>query len=125
MNAAIGKAVPLRRPEQARSKDEVMKTRAFAALPMTGLVLLLGACASPEPPAAASQAAPPQTAPQLRPTEPAAAPAPSPGEPAKPMGATVPAKSPHRQYLDQRTGRYYYFDAASHRYYWEDGSPRY
>jgi hypothetical protein len=30
----------------------------------------------------------------------------------------------HRQYFDQRRGRYYYFDAASHRYLWEDGTPR-
>jgi len=34
------------------------------------------------------------------------------------------APSSHRQYFDQRRGRYYYFDQTSHRYFWEDGSPR-
>jgi hypothetical protein len=37
-------------------------------------------------------------------------------------GASAPA---HRQYYDERAGRYYYYDSASGRYYWEDGSPRY
>jgi hypothetical protein len=41
--------------------------------------------------------------------------------------AQAPAGAPpnHRQYFDQRRGRYYYFDPATHRYYWEDGAPRY
>ena len=30
----------------------------------------------------------------------------------------------HRQYYDERAGRYYYYDSAAGRYYWEDGSPR-
>jgi uncharacterized protein YceK len=34
------------------------------------------------------------------------------------------ASNGHRQYFDQRRGRYYYFDTASHRYLWEDGTPR-
>lgn len=29
-----------------------------------------------------------------------------------------------RQYLDQKTGRYYYFDPVRGRYFWEDGRPR-
>ena len=33
--------------------------------------------------------------------------------------------SAHRQYFDQRTQRYYYFDAKAKAYFWEDGSPRY
>ena len=36
-------------------------------------------------------------------------------------GAAAPS---HRQYYDERAGRYYYFDSATGRYYWEDGSPR-
>jgi hypothetical protein len=38
--------------------------------------------------------------------------------------AAVAAKPNHRQYFDQRRGRYYYFDQTDHRYYWEDGAPR-
>jgi hypothetical protein len=30
----------------------------------------------------------------------------------------------HRQYYDERLGRYYYRDSQTGRYYWEDGSPR-
>ena len=30
----------------------------------------------------------------------------------------------HRQYYDERAGRYYYRDSQTGRYYWEDGSPR-
>src|SRR4051812_34061877 len=30
----------------------------------------------------------------------------------------------HRQYYDERAGRYYYRDSQDGRYYWEDGSPR-
>jgi uncharacterized membrane protein len=30
----------------------------------------------------------------------------------------------HRQYYDERAGRYYYYDSATGRYFWEDGSPR-
>jgi phage tail tape-measure protein len=30
----------------------------------------------------------------------------------------------HRQYYDERAGRYYYYDSRTGRYYWEDGSPR-
>lgn len=33
--------------------------------------------------------------------------------------------APHRQYYDEKAGRYYYYDSATARYYWEDGSPRY
>jgi hypothetical protein len=36
-------------------------------------------------------------------------------------GAAHPA---HRQYYDERAGRYYYYDSATGRYFWEDGSPR-
>ncbi|MDB5422708.1 MAG: 17 kDa surface antigen, partial [Phenylobacterium sp.] len=36
-------------------------------------------------------------------------------------GASAPS---HRQYYDERAGRYYYYDSASGRYYWEDGTPR-
>jgi hypothetical protein len=32
--------------------------------------------------------------------------------------------SDHRQYYDERAGRYYYYDSATGRYFWEDGSPR-
>ena len=31
----------------------------------------------------------------------------------------------HRQYYDQRAGRYYYYDTRSGRYYWDNGEPRY
>jgi hypothetical protein len=35
------------------------------------------------------------------------------------------AKAPgHRQYYDEKAGRYYYYDSATGRYFWEDGSPR-
>jgi hypothetical protein len=34
------------------------------------------------------------------------------------------APANHRQYYDDRAGRYYYYDAGTGRYYWEDGSPR-
>ena len=35
------------------------------------------------------------------------------------------ARAPdHRQYYDERAGRYYYYDSATGRYFWEDGSPR-
>jgi hypothetical protein len=30
----------------------------------------------------------------------------------------------HRQYYDERSGRYYYFDPSGGGYFWEDGSPR-
>ena len=30
----------------------------------------------------------------------------------------------HRQYYDEKAGRYYYFDSATGRYFWEDGTPR-
>jgi hypothetical protein len=36
-------------------------------------------------------------------------------------GARAPE---HRQYYDERAGRYYYYDSATGRYFWEDGSPR-
>ena len=30
-----------------------------------------------------------------------------------------------RQYSDQRSSRYYYFDPSTGRYYWENGDPRF
>ena len=33
--------------------------------------------------------------------------------------------SNHREYYDERAGRYYYYDSRSGRYYWENGQPRY
>jgi phage tail tape-measure protein len=36
-------------------------------------------------------------------------------------GAHAPS---HRQYYDEKVGRYYYYDSATGRYFWEDGSPR-
>ena len=36
-------------------------------------------------------------------------------------GASAPS---HRQYYDERAGRYYYYDSASGRYFWENGQPR-
>jgi len=101
-----------------------MTANGFAALGVMGAVLALGACATPEDLAPTSQAAPPTTAPQVGPLRPAYAP-PQPAQAAKPAGAILAAKSPHRQYLDQRTGKYYYFDQTAHRYFWEDGTPRY
>lgn len=29
-----------------------------------------------------------------------------------------------RQYLDERSGRYYYFDKTRQAYFWEDGTPK-
>ena len=101
-----------------------MTARGFAALALTGAALALSACATPEPPASVSPATPPSTAPQVVPPGPAAAGPLAPStKTSKP--ATAALKSPHRQYLDQRTGRYYYFDQTAHRYFWEDGTPRY
>jgi len=101
-----------------------MTARGITALALAGSVLALSACATPEPPAAVSPATPPSTAPQVAPPAPAVV---SPQAPPSQTPKTVSpaAKSPHRQYLDQRTGRYYYFDQTAHRYYWEDGTPRY
>ena len=31
----------------------------------------------------------------------------------------------HKQYYDQRAGRYYYYDSRDGRYYWDNGEPRY
>jgi uncharacterized protein YcfJ len=31
----------------------------------------------------------------------------------------------HKQYYDQRAGRYYYYDGRDGRYYWDNGEPRY
>lgn len=39
-------------------------------------------------------------------------------------GCGATATNNHRQYYDERAGRYYYYDSATGRYYWEDGSPR-
>jgi uncharacterized protein YcfJ len=39
-------------------------------------------------------------------------------------GCGSAAANNHRQYYDERAGRYYYYDAATGRYFWEDGSPR-
>ncbi len=34
------------------------------------------------------------------------------------------SRDPHRQYLDRRYNRFYYFDPISRRYYWESGEPK-
>jgi hypothetical protein len=101
----------------------MMTAKGLAVLSMAGAVLALCACATPEEPAQVSPASPQSTAPQV------AVPGPGAAAPQGPSAQTAKpgtnAKAPHRQYLDQRTGRYYYFDQTSHRYYWEDGTPRY
>lgn len=38
--------------------------------------------------------------------------------------ASEPSPDPHRQYLDRRYNRFYYFDPISRRYYWESGEPK-
>jgi hypothetical protein len=105
-------------------EDRMMTAKGLVVLSLAGAMLALGACATPEEPAQVSPAAPRSTAPGVPLPGPAS---PSPQAPAAqtPKAAQATAKPPHRQYLDQRTGRYYYFDQTSHRYYWEDGSPRY
>lgn len=40
------------------------------------------------------------------------------------QGGCGSAPGGHRQYYDERAGRYYYYDSATGRYFWEDGSPR-
>jgi hypothetical protein len=40
------------------------------------------------------------------------------------QGGCGGAHPSHRQYYDERAGRYYYYDSATGRYFWEDGSPR-
>jgi hypothetical protein len=51
-------------------------------------------------------------------------PPPPPGETmARPGGAPRTSVN-KRQYLDERTGRYYYFDRTRQAYFWEDGSPK-
>lgn len=40
------------------------------------------------------------------------------------QGGCGAAHPNHRQYYDERAGRYYYYDSATGRYFWEDGSPR-
>jgi hypothetical protein len=73
--------------------------RLFLALPP---ILLLSACASLPPP-----------------------PPPPPGETmAAPPGRANRPSVNKRQYLDEKTGRYYYFDPARGAYFWEDGRPR-
>jgi uncharacterized protein YcfJ len=39
-------------------------------------------------------------------------------------GGCGAAANNHRQYYDERAGRYYYYDSATGRYFWDDGSPR-
>jgi phage tail tape-measure protein len=40
------------------------------------------------------------------------------------QGGCGAGASNHRQYYDERAGRYYYYDSGTGRYFWEDGSPR-
>ena len=40
------------------------------------------------------------------------------------QGGCGASSGAHRQYYDERAGRYYYYDSATGRYFWEDGSPR-
>jgi hypothetical protein len=102
----------------------MMTAKGIAGLGAALAVLTLSACASPEEPAATSPALPPQVAPQVSAPRPQTA-APTAAPPASRPSATVAPKDPHKAYLDQRTGRHYYFDQTTHRYYWDDGTPRY
>jgi hypothetical protein len=105
-------------------KDETMTAKRLAALFAAGAVLALGACATPEPPALVTLPPPPPP-PHAAPPGPSRVAPPAPiSQPVRPTTAAN-AKPPHRQYLDQRSGRYYYFDPTTHRYLWEDGTPRY
>ena len=98
-----------------------MMTRGLAAFLLAGAVLALSACATPEPLAPVTPPPPPYIAPP----GPRVVTPPPPAPPGVKPVTTANAKPPHRQYLDQRTGKYYYFDPTSHRYFWEDGTPRY
>lgn len=53
-------------------------------------------------------------------------PPPPPGETMRSPLAGRPAPSGlnRRQYLDQKSGRYYYFDPVKGAYFWENGQPR-
>lgn len=76
-----------------------MKTIAIRTLLTCGAMLALSACATLAPP-------PPPPAGERM---------------ARPDGRSAVNK---RQYLDQRSGRYYYFDPVRKAYFWEDGRPK-
>lgn len=78
-----------------------------ASLLVVGLLLGLSACATlppPPPPPPGETMARPATASRA--------------------GAESRTRVDKRQYLDERTGRYYYFDRNRQAYFWEDGSPK-
>lgn len=53
-------------------------------------------------------------------------PPPPPGETMRGGQAAPPSRTrlDKRQYLDERSGRYYYFDKSRQAYFWEDGTPK-
>ena len=83
--------------------------------------IVVASCASTEAPLDLPASAPPPPPPAPSYTRP---PPPTVNQLSGGQRPAAAAKNPHRQYFDQRKGRYYYFDQRTHAYYWEDGTPR-